>query len=468
MIEFPFVGGTYPKGALPFSSQRTVNLFPEVDENYKNRMVLQGFPGHTRWTRVGNGPVRGSVVFQEHLIVVSGSTVYRVTKGGFASTIGIIGTSSGLVSIDENGVQCMIVDGVDGWIYNGNSFSKITDTTFTATKADQVSHMDSYFVVNKPGTGEIWVSDSFDGLNWNSLRTATAEFKSDPIVSVKADRELFLGGTRTTQAYYNSGASPMPFEAIRSSRLIYGVAAKNSWAIVGNTSYFLAQDANGHIFCARLNGPSVERVSTRAWEKEWAEYDYEDAYAQGVHFHGHEWYILTFPVADNTFGRTFLFSISTGLWTEIGPYKPSVGDFGKHPMLTHSFFSGKNLFGDVDGWLNQFDADTYTFNGETMISLRRTPVLHDKREPLSLHNVTIDVETGVDNVDSPDPQLHFKASKDGGYTFTNTRYKSLSGTYSNKRKTGMDFKMLGQARDWAFEVSISDPVRRRFVGAYVS
>lgn len=468
MIEFPFIGGSYPKEALPFASQRTVNFFPETDANYRSKLVLDGFPGHSRVVQCGNGPIRGSLPFGEYLIVISGNTVYRVSKGFYAESIGTIDTNLGSIAMDENNAQVMIVDGQDGWIYDGNSVQKILDSTFTVTNADQVTHMDSYFVVNQPGTGKIWVSDSFDGLNWNALRTATAEFKSDPVITVKADRELILGGTKTTQAYYNSGASPMPFEAIRSSRLIYGVAAKNSWAIVGNTSYFLAQDENGHIFCGRLNGPSVERVSTRAWEKVWAGYDYEDAYAFGVHFQGHEWYILTFPEADHGFGRTFLYSISTGLWTEIGPYHPSVGDFGKHPMRTHTFFGGKNLFGDDNGWLNEFKEDVYTFNGDTMISLRRSPVLHDKHEDLFLSELAIGAEVGVENDDSRDPKLHMKYSVDGGYTWKNTRYKSLSGNYTNKRKTTLDFHQLGKAKDWVFELSISDPVRRRFYSGYVS
>lgn len=468
MIEFPFIGGSYPAEAKPFSSQRTVNLFAELDPNYRTKAVLEGFPGHKKWTQAGNGPIRGGVEFQGRLVVVSGNTVYRITKGGFASSIGSIATSSGLVSMDENGAQVMLVDGKDGYVYDGATFTKITDPVFTATKADQVTHMDSFFVVNEPGTGRIWVSDSFDGLNWSATRTATAEFKSDEVIALKADRELFLGGAKTIQAYYNSGASPMPFEALRSSRLIYGVAARDSWAVVGNTSYFLSKDGNGAIFVGRLNGPSVERVSVRAWEKEWAKYDFSTAYAFGVHFHGHEWYVLTFPDADHVFGRTFLYSIATGVWSEIGVYQPSVGDFGAHPMTFHAWFSNRNLIGDINGWLHELDDETYTFDGETMIALRRSPVLHDKMESFSLNRLSVGVEVGVENADSTDPQIHMRHSKNGGYTWKNTRYKSLTGTYSDKYKTSIDFPLMGMARDWVFEVSISDPVRRRFFGGFVS
>jgi hypothetical protein len=468
MIDFPFIGGTYPNGALPFTNQRTVNLYPERDDNYRNKIVLIGFPGHQKWTQCGNGPIRGAKEFDGNLYVVSGSAVYKVNPGGYAQTIGTIGTSTGHVSMDENAVQLMIVDGQDGWIYDGGTFQKILDATFTATKAGSVRHFDSFFVVNKPGTGQIWASDAFDGLSWTATKTATAEFKSDPLIGVFVDKELFLAGSKTIQQYYNSGASPMPLEAVRSSRITYGLAAKESWVEIGNTSYFLGQGPQGGVFCARLTGPSIERVSTRAWELEWSGYDYQDAYAMAVHFKGQEWYLLTFPKADTGRGRTFGFSISTGLWFEVGEFVPSINDFGKYSGVVHVSFSKRNLIGTEDGWLHEMRDDKYTFDGTTMISLRRCPVVHDKEEPVFLSNFTVGVEKGVENADSRDPQLHMKHSKDGGYTFKNTRYKPLSGTHTNMRNTEMDFRSLGSAKNWVFEVSISDPVRRRFYSGSVA
>lgn len=465
MIQFPFIGPSYPVDRVV--SQRTVNYYPEHDENYKDKVVLLGFPGDTQWSKLGEGPVRGGVEYKGDLIAVSKNLVYRVNEGGGVTQIGAIGTSSGHVSIDENGSQAMIVDGKDGWIWDGSTLTKITDTTFTSTKADSVTHMDSYFIVNKPDTGEIWVSDAFDGLNWNALRTATAEFKSDPVIGVYADRELFLGGKYTIQGYYNSGASPMPFEAIRSARLIYGVAAKRSWAIVGNTSYFLAQDRNGHVFLGRLNGAAVDRVSTRAWEREWAKYDYADAIGFGVQFEGHEWYVLTFPIADHGWGRTFVYDIATGWITEIGVYRPSVGDFGRHPMTSHHYFSGKNLIGSEDGWLRYLDSDSFTFESHTLISRRTTPVLHDGREKLFPTSFEIDMEVGK-STPTVDPQIMLKISRDGGLTFGNQRTTSISEDTSNKYRTRVRFNQLGSARDFVFQTDISDAVPRKLIAGYVS
>ena len=100
MIEFPFIGGTSPEKSLTFSTQRTVNLYPEQDEGYKNKLVLTGFPGYSKLVSLNEGPVRAMLPFKDKLIVVSGSVVYTVSPGGYATQIGAIGTSTGFVAMD--------------------------------------------------------------------------------------------------------------------------------------------------------------------------------------------------------------------------------------------------------------------------------------------------------------------------------------------------------------------------------
>lgn len=469
MIKFPFIGGTYPnEPELTFCTQRTVNLYPEHDPNYEEPLVLEGFPGYSLWTPLNDGPVRGSQKFKDHAIVVSKNVVYRVSKDGAARQVGSINTEAGRVSMDENGSQLMLVDGRDGWVWNGTTWQQITDSTFTDTKADTVTHMDSYFIVNKPGTGSIWVSDSFDGLNWNSLRTATAEFKSDDVVAVWADRELMLGGESTTQIYYNSGASPMPFEAARQGRIIYGLAARDSVAILDNTSHFLAQDKNGGVFLARSNGYSVERVSNRAWERTWSKYsNIKDAFAFAMQWGGHEWYVLTFDTADHGFGRTFVYDASTQLWFEVGIYRPSIGEFVKWKITSHVYLDGKHIVGDSDGNLNIVESDNYSFAGTTIIALRRSNVIHQNRDRIFFNALEINMKTGLETSTVSNPRLMLDISDDGGHTWKERRYKSLAGHGANKYDVRARFRRLGSSYDRVFQVSISDPVPRKFVSGFV-
>tara|TARA_R100000808_G_scaffold4213_1_gene14030 strand:- start:63 stop:1472 length:1410 start_codon:yes stop_codon:yes gene_type:complete len=469
MIEFPFIGGTSSKNSIAFSTHRTVNLYPEKDETYKGQVVLQGFPGYSKWSALNDGAVRGMLPFKNKLVVVSGNTVFSVSPGGSSTQIGSIGTSEGYISMDENGVELMIVDGNSGYIWDGGSFTEITDTTFQATNATHVTHMDSFFVVNQKDSGAIWVSDSFDGTTWSATRTATAEFKSDYVVSLWSDRELMLSGDKTTQIYYNSGASPMPFEALRAGRIIYGIASPFSVAIVNNSSHLLAQDSNGGIFAGRMNGYTIERISTRALEREWASFpDFQSAFGLSIHWKGHEFYILTFDIADTGFGRTFAYDASTSLWFEIGLFKSALGDFQKWDVRSHCFFDGKNIVGDSAGNLHTLSDSVYTFDGETMVSLRRAPVVHESRNRMFIHKLEIDMEVGTSTVMSgqgSDPLIMLDISQDGGRSWR-SRNQNLgaSGEYLQR----VQWHQLGSGYDMVFQVSVSDPVPRKFIAGYVA
>ena len=469
MIEFPFIGGTSPEKSLTFSTQRTVNLYPEQDEGYKNKLVLTGFPGYSKLVSLNEGPVRAMLPFKDKLIVVSGSVVYTVSPGGYATQIGAIGTSTGFVSMDENGLEMMMVDGDGGYIWDDSTLTKITDSTFTDTKATHVTYMDSFFVVNKKDAGSIWVSDSLDASTWSATKTATAEFKSDYVTALWSDRELMLVGDKTTQVYYNSGKSPMPFEPIRTGRIIYGIAAPFSVAIVNNSSHFLAQDANGGIFVGRMSGYSIERISTRALEREWSGYpDFKDAFGMAIHWKGHEFYVLTFDTADTGYGRTFVFDASINLWFEVGPYQASLGDFEKWKIRAHSFFDGKNIVGDSDGNLHTLSDTVFTFDGTTMISLRRAPVIHEERMRMFIHKLQIDMEVGSTTVrtgQGSDPEVMLEISEDGGRSWKQRNKKiGAAGEYEQR----VQWHQLGSAYDMVFQVSVSDPVPRKFLAGYVA
>ena len=270
------------------------------------------------------------------------------------------------------------------------------------------------------------------------------------------------------QVYYNDSSTPMPMQPLRQGRIIYGLAAKESVVVVDNTTHGLFLDENGGVFAGRLNGYTIERISTRGLERYWHEIDYTDAYALGVHHGGHEFYILTFPQADTGRGRTFAYEAETRMWFGIGKYVSGQNDFEKYHALTHTHFDGKNLIGDEQGDLWELDPDSYTFqDSHAIVSRRRCPVIHDNRDRLFFENLEFDVEVGngLNSGQGSDPKMVLKISDDGGRTFNNQRETSIgvSGEYEERVR----FNHLGSSYDRVFDVSISDPVPRRFMGAYL-
>jgi hypothetical protein len=465
-MEFPIIGPSMPSNKLVYSTHRTVNYLPEADQRYKSPYVLDAFPGYELWSAINNGPVRGGIEFKNDLIVVSSSEVIKISSGGFLTKIGTLDTLIGRVGIATDGFSVMIVDGEDGYIWDG-VWGKIIDSTFVATKATQVVFHDARYWVNRPGTASFYGSASYDGTTWDATRTATAEFRPDEAVTIFSDRELFVGGLDTVQPYINTGASPMPLEPSRQGRMVYGVAAANSWALVNNTSHWLARDRNGGIFVARANGYSVEKISNRAWERVWSSYDrIDDAFALGIHYKGHELYVLTFPSADEK-GRTFFYDSTVNDWFELGIFNPACNDFFKWPITFHSYFADKHVVGDETGNLHIMKDGIYQYDSDTIISLRRAPIIHKERERLFFDTMQIDMEVGkgLTTGQGSDPKIMLDISDDGGMTWKGRRYKSIGLTGESDKR--VKFEKLGSSYDRVFQLLISDPIPRRIVGGYV-
>lgn len=257
MMEFPFIGGT-ESGDTAIDPQRTVNLIPEVGQTGAGASLI-GFPGDKLYSTVHHGPSRATETFQDHLIHVSGSVVHKIDIGGAVTSVGTLTTASGDVEIAENGSELVIVDGQDGWVWDGNTLNLITDAVFVQLFPTSVTYLDSAFWVNRPGTGQFYGSDVLDATSWSATKVASAEFKSDNVEKIWTDRELMVGGKNTVQAYFNSGATPMPMEPLRQGRMIYGLASTKSVKIIDNTTHGLFKDKHGGIFVGRLNGYSMEQ-----------------------------------------------------------------------------------------------------------------------------------------------------------------------------------------------------------------
>ena len=71
------------------------------------------------------------------LLVAAGDSLFEVTTGGVSTLVGELNTSTGLVSIADNGFQAIIVDGDSGYIYQKETpalaYSR-TGTTVTVTE----------------------------------------------------------------------------------------------------------------------------------------------------------------------------------------------------------------------------------------------------------------------------------------------------------------------------------------------
>ena len=460
-LTVQFAVNSYKSRALPLSAQRLVNYFAEqAPPDAKSQVVVFNAPGIKSFTTGLNGGVRGTKVMNGVLYVVAFNRVYSVNSAGTATSLGTINTSSGRVGMAVNRAtvqELMIVDGTDGWIYDTtNGLVKIADADFPT--ADTVTFQDGYFVVNKAGTSQFYISALDDGTTWVATDFADAEGDPDEIVAVFSDhRELWVFGQKTIEVYFNSGNTDFPFERISGAFIERGCAAAFSVAADDNTLFWLGDD--GMIY--RAAGYTPQRISTHAIEEEIRGFsDWSDAFAFFVTISGHKMYHISFPNG----GATFVYDAATKMWHE----RESL-DLVHWRGASYDFVYGKHIVGDVfQGRLGELDMDTFDEYRSTMQGILTGPVVHSDRRRVFHRRFELDIESGVGTTtgDASDPQIWMDYSDDGGRTYSTRKpFRSMGkiGAYRQRLR----WLRLGQARNRIYRVTVADAVKRSVIAAHL-
>lgn len=463
-MNIPFVGPSYTSRSVNFDAQRTVNLYLEVDETQqgKSPIAMMGTPGLRLLVALPGSPVRGTWnASNGRFFAVAGSGLYEVSSTGSVTSRGTLSTSTGTVSMADNGNQLCIVDGANGYILNmtTNIFGKITTSGWRGSKT--VSFQDGYFIFHEPNTGIFYICALYDGYNIDTLDFATAEASPDNIVGIISDhRELWLFGVTTTEVYFNSGNPDFPFERIPGAFIEHGCAAPYSIAKLDNSVFWLGSDDRGRGVIYRATGYQPQRISTHAVETAIQKYaDLSDAVAYTYQQDGHSFYVINFTGADTT----WVFDVATSSWHERA-YTTAEGTLARHRANYHGMLAGSHIVGDYsNGNLYIYDLEYFTDNGNPITRLRDAQHISQNLKNLFWSSVQVDLETGIGATDSPEPQAMLQWSDDGGTSWSNEYWTSL-GRIGN-RKTRAIWRRLGRSRDRVLRLKITDPVKVVIIGA---
>lgn len=350
-MKIPFVGPTYTSRSRDVNYQICKNFYLERDPSGKALVALYPTAGLRTVTSSASGPCRGNgIVFQGYAYFVINNTLFRFDTAALTS-IGTINTISGRVQMAASGTQLVIVDGSDGWVYDGTTLTQIVDADFP--NADQVRYFDSYFLVNSPGTGRFYRSALNDATSWSATDFDTAERSPDDLVAIEVThREIWLLGTFTSEAWYNSGNGADPFFPIQGGFVEWGCAAAGSVAELDNNLIWLAQKEIGGPVVVHTSGFKPVVVSTPALNEEFQSYaTVSDAIAYSYAKGGHEFYVITFPSAD----KSWMYDATTQMWSEL------TSNYGRHRVSGHVFYANKNYAGDRST-SNVYELDNETYN----------------------------------------------------------------------------------------------------------
>lgn len=469
MSDFGFVGQAYEAASVTQDTQALINWYPEVDatkDGERGVIALYPTPGLlTKFTL--SGEVRGFNILPggQTLLAVASNKVYSITTAYIATVVGTIGTTTGPVTITNNGTSAYLTDGTARYYYTFGSgtFSVIGDGPFTG--GGVCGEVDNFIFYTNPDTNQFGCTNVNDVVS-NALNLGTKIGYSDNLVSIIADhRQLLLLGEVQSEKWVNVGTFPFPFAIIPGTSMQHGLQAVASVARLGEGIAFLALDDRGQATVVMWGAsfPAPVRISTFAIENAIQSYAVtDDAIGYTYSQAGHEFYVLTFPTAD----VTWCFDLSTQMWHRRAWRNPTDGTYHRHRSNCAVVFNDEILVGDYEnGKVYALSQSTYTDDGDPLPCVRRCKHITTDLRWQFFSDLQIQFQPGVglQTGQGSDPECILRWSNDGGSTWGNDHILKIgkAGQYTRRAMK----RRLGKARDRVFEVVVTDPVYRVVVSA---
>ena len=492
-MRLPLNGGAYQARSIIANAQRAVNLYAERNsEDAPVKLTHYACPGLTALGTAPGAPGRGLYwANNDKLYYVAGNTLYAVSSSWALTAIGTIGTTNGTVSMADNGVTMVLVDGSP----NGyqvtlatNGFSAISGATnsppvgsgmvYGFYGADMVDMIDGFMLFNQPGT-QNWYCTYDNSIVFDSTYFTAKNGYSDLLVGIAvARRNIWVIGERTTEIWSNVGDSGFPFAITPGPFEQHGCCAKYSIAKTDGAVFWLSQDQTGNAIMVRAEGYQAKRISTHALEQEWQSYaTVADAVGFVFQIGGHGFYQINFPTAN----KSWRYDETTELWHQ-AVYVDGNGNENMDLASCVAFAYGVNVAADATtGQLYKIDTTNNTHNGAPMYFRRGFPHLVSDGRRGIYPGFTLDVQaaTSVGTLHQPGPfvlessgtsygtgaslgflsgpapintapQVLLRWSDDRGATWSNPVPQSLGAT--GEYLVQPHWNRLGMARDRIFEV----------------
>ena len=325
--------------------------------------------------------------------------------------------------------------------------------------ATHVEFLDTFFLVNNPSkSGEFSKSKGYDGTDWDALDFATAERSPDELEGIlKVNRILWLVGTTTAEAWYNSGAIDFPFEPIPGGFSEWGTVAKYSLTEASGLGFWISQNEEGQGLIVMVSGLQPQIISTTEIAAELSEInDLSDCYAYTYQKYQHTFVVFTFPSGQ----KTIVYDT-----TEKKFHTWKSKTLGYHRSTGHTFIYNKHLVGDPSsGRIYYLDWDKNTDNGDIIERRRITTTFNAEDKGLNWQVIELDIKEGVGDATTPDPQIHLRWRDDNG-AWSNWHSRSMGKIGERNKK--VRWRQLGYSdSSRVYEIMVSDPVTAVLLDGY--
>lgn len=449
------------------TAQRRINCYVERrQEMEKTAFALVGTPGLTAFTTsIGSNPSRGMWAVDSLatplLFTVHSGQLLSVNNAGTVSTIGNLSTTTGDVSMIDNGTNLLIVDGTFGYTYNmltQTGPTKITDGNFT-TSPKTAFWLDTFFGVTSGASNQWQLSATGDPTTWPSTNiNFTGAAPGNIVAGVVDHSTVNLFGDKFTEFWQDAGATGFPFAIIPGAAQEFGLAAAFSLAKFENSVAGLFKNKMGGPNVSKMRGFNLEHISSHDIDEILQGYvTISDAEGFGYVIGGHPMYQISFPTA----GKSWLYDGFSKIWSEL-----QSASGGRHLAQKFAYFQGKLIVSDYsNGNIYQIDGNNYTDNGAILPMEVWSKHIWQNDKYIGIQQIQIDMEQGVGTATGQglNPVIDLQVSPDGGNSFQSVGFSAIGkvGEY----RTRVLYNSLGAARDWVLKLRITDPVHRVITGA---
>lgn len=459
--------GTQSKSRA-ITAQKRVNCVVEPrKEMDRTIFALVGRDGLTAFiTTLGTNPSRCmwsvNSLSTPLLFSVHAGTLYSINNAGVTAVIGVIGTTTGDVSMADDGTYLVLVDGAKGYVYNmqvPTGLNQIVDGNFT-TSPKTVTWQDQYFIVTSSATKQFQlsqISPSVDPTVWPAIQINFTGSGADSLQAGISDHSITHLFARTyTEFWQNAGNPDFPFAKITGSAQEFGLNAPFSLSKFDNSVVGLFQNKMGGKNVSRMQGFALNKISDQDMDEILTGYaDTADGTGHSYMSGSHPLYVLNLPAADATWVYDGLPNAWTE-WTDTDGNRFWGNKFAKFVnRLCVSDYRNGNIY--------QYDPDSTTDNGSMIPMEVVSKHIWEDDKYLGIQQIQVDIESGVGTLTETDPVIDLLVSKDGGASFHSVGFSQMGAI--GEHTTRVIWNSLGAARDWVLKLRITDSVRRVLTGA---
>lgn len=465
--KIALTGGMYQARSALASAQRCVNLYPEKNApEAPYPFTYYPTPGLTELI-AGTGATHrcAYVASNGQFFEVIGPTVYYTAPGWVRAPLGNIQAGTTTVSMSDNGLVILVVDGSAngyGIDLTTHVFAAVAGQAGAFYGADRVDFVDTFFVLNRPGTSEFYCSLSNVTLanlqGVISPGATAAAFDPDDIAAktgnpdpinavIVMHREVWLIGAETSEVWYDAGGAAFPFAELPGVFIEHGSGAVYSVCKQDLSIYWLSEDRQGNRMVFSGNQYAAKRVSTHALEQQLQSYPtVSDAVFASYQQLGHTFVVCTFPTAD----ATWVYDVAEDLWHE-RDWIDANGMSHRIRANTIAAPYGVVAAGDWEtGELYQLDLGNYTDAGSPIVRRRGFPLEEMDGRRVEWSRLIVSMDGGETTNGGANPEVSLRFSDDRGRTWGNPLVGSFGqeGQFDNS----VLFTQLGLSRYRVFEV----------------